>query len=118
MKTNAIVGVVAAVFGVMVGSQLPRGVVSAPISITTFRIKVPFNQWAEGFDSKEADQMHKANDLRPLFRGVHINDPTKVVVIHQSKPGSVERLLTENRKMIEAGGHIMRTTQTTNWLYE
>ncbi len=118
MRTTAIVGVVAVAIGALVGSQLPRGVVVAPVSITTFKIKVPFNQWAAGFDSKEADQMHKANDIKPLFRGVNIDDPTKVVVIHQSKPGSVERILSDNQKMIEAGGHIIRTTKTTNWDFE
>ena len=114
MRTTAIVGVATAAIGVLIGSQLPRGMASAPVSITTFKIKVPFNQWAAGFDSKEADQMHKANAIKPLFRGVNIDDPTKVVVIHQSKPSSVERILTENKKMIEPGGLIIRTNQTTN----
>tara|TARA_B100000029_G_scaffold136420_1_gene131006 strand:+ start:90 stop:446 length:357 start_codon:yes stop_codon:yes gene_type:complete len=118
MRTSAIVGVTAAAIGVLIGSQLPRGVVSAPVSITTFKIKVPFDQWAAGFDSKEADQMHKANAIKPLFRGVNIDDPTKVVVIHQSRPGSVEKILSENKKMMEAGGHIMRTTRTTNWSFQ
>ncbi len=118
MKTTTIVGIAAAAIGVLVGSQLPRGVVSAPVSITTFKIKVPFDQWAAGFDSKEADQMHKANAIKPLFRGINIDDPTKVVVIHQSEPGSVERILTENKEMMEAGGHIMRTTRTTNWSFQ
>ncbi|WP_320677019.1 DUF3764 family protein [Prochlorococcus sp. MIT 1300] len=115
MRTSAIVGLAAAAVGVLIGSQLPREVVSAPVSITTFKIKVPFDQWAAGFDSKEADQMHKANAIKPLFRGVNIDDPTKVVVIHQSRPGFVEKILFENKKMIEAGGHIMKTTRTTNW---
>ena len=117
MKTTAIVGVAAAAIGVLIGSQLPRGVVSAPISITTFKIKVPFDQWAAGFDSKEADQMHKANAIKALFRGLNIDDPTKVVVIHQSRPGSVEKILSDNKKMMETGGHIMRTTQTSNWAF-
>ncbi|WP_320667471.1 DUF3764 family protein [Prochlorococcus sp. MIT 1307] len=118
MRTTTIVGVAAAAIGVLTGSQLPSGVVSAPISITTFKIKVPFDQWASGFDSKEADQMHKANSIKPLFRGVNIDDPSQVVVIHQSRPGSVEKILSENKKMMEAGGHIMRTTQTTNWVFQ
>ena len=115
MRNTAIIGIASAAIGLLVGSQFPRGVVSLPVSITTFKIKVPFNQWAAGFDSKEADQMHKANNIKPLFRGVNIDDPTKVVVIHQSKPGLVEKLLTENKRKIEEGGHIIRTTQITNW---
>ncbi len=118
MKSTVIVGVAATAIGVLIGCQLPRGVVSSPVSITTFKIKVPFDQWAAGFDSKEADQMHKANAINPLYRGVNVDDPTKVVVIHRSKPGSVERILADNKKMIEAGGHIMRTTQITNWAFQ
>ena len=118
MKTTAIVGLAAAAIGVFVGSQLPRGIVPKPVSITTFKIKIPFNQWSESFDSKESDRMHKANDINPIFRGVSIDNPRQVVVIHQSKPGSVEKLLSENKRMIESTGHIMRTTKTSNWSYE
>ncbi len=118
MRTTAIAGVAATAIGVLIGNQLPRRIVSAPVSITTFKIKVPFKQWAAGFDSKEADQMHKANGIKPLFRGVNIADPTNVVVIHQSKPGSVEKILSENKKMMEASGQIMRTTKTTNWSFQ
>ena len=118
MRTSAIVGVTAAAIGVLIGSQLPRGVVSAPVSITTFKIKVPFDQWAAGFDSKEADQRHKTNAIKLLFRAINIDGPTKVFVIHQSKPGSVERILTENKKMIEPDGHIIRTNQTSNWSFQ
>ena len=114
MKNTLIIGVLAASIGVFAGNQLPRKVVSAPVSITTFKIKVPFDQWAKGFDSKEANNMHKENNLKPLFRGVNINDPTKVVVIHQSNPGEVEKLLSKNKEMIESTGHIRRTTKTTN----
>ena len=87
MKTTVIIGVASAAIGVLTGSQIPRDLVSAPVSITTFKIKVPYEQWTAGFDSKEAHQMHKENDITPLFRGVNIDDPTNVVVIHQSKPG-------------------------------
>ncbi len=118
MKTTALIGVTAAAIGALVGTQLPRSIVSKPVSITTFKIKIPFDQWVAGFDSKDADQMHKSNNIKPIFRGVSINDPTRVVVIHQSQPGVVEKLLSDNREMIEAGGHIMRTTKTSNWTFE
>ncbi len=118
MKTNGTIAIAAAAIGVLVGNQLPKSVVSAPVSITTFKIKIPFDQWASGFDSKEADKMHRENDIKPLFRGVSINDPKKVVVIHQSKPGAVEKLLSDNKKMIESTGHIMQTTKTSNWTFE
>ena len=118
MKTTTIVGVAAAAIGVLVGSQFPRGVVSGPVSITTFKIKVPFDKWAAGFDGKEAESMHEKYSIKPLFRGVSIDDNSKVVVIHQSNPGSVEKILSENKEMIEAGGHIMKTTRISNWSFK
>ncbi len=118
MKTTAIISIAAAAIGFMAGSQLPRGIVSGPVSITTFKIKVPFDQWSSGFDSKEARKMHKNNKIKPLFRGVNINNSSQVVVIHQSEPGSVEQLLSNNRKMIESSGHIYRSTKTSNWLFQ
>ena len=118
MKTVAIVGILSATLGVLAGSQIPRRVVSSPLSIITFKIKVPFDQWALGFDSKEAEQMHKANNISPLFRGVNVKNPSRVVVIHQSNPGSVKRFLEENKEIIESSGHVMSTTQISNWSFE
>ena len=118
MKTTVIVGVATAAIGVLVGIQLPRGVISEPVSITTFKIKIPFHKWAAGFDSKEAHKMHKKNDINPIFRGVRLDDPRQVVVIHQSKPGAVEQLLSANKKMIESTGHVLWTTETTNWSFK
>ncbi len=118
MKTTAIVGVAAAAIGVLLGTQVPRGVVSRPVSITTFKIKIPFNQWAAGFDSKDADKMHKANRIKPIFRGVSLDDPRRVVVIHQSQPGAVEKLLSDNKEMIEATGHLIKSTEISNWSFQ
>ncbi len=118
MKITVLFAVGSAAIGVLVGIQLPKGVVSKPVSITTFNIEVPFDQWAAGFDSKDSDKIHKSNQINPIFRGVDINDPSRVVVIHQSKPGSVEKLLLDNKEMIESAGHIMRTTNITNWSFQ
>ena len=118
MKSTVLAGVTAAAIGVLIGNQLPRSIISTPVSITTFKINIPFEQWAAGFDSKESDKLHKANNIKPLYRGVNISDPNQVVVVHQSNPGSVEKLLSENKRMIESTGHIMKTTQTSNWSFE
>ncbi len=114
MKTTALIGLTT-LLGVFIGYQIPRGIVSGTVSITTFNINVPFEKWATGFDSKEASKVHVSNELKPLFRGVSVDNPRQVVVIHQSKPGSVKQFLTDNREMIEASGHIYRSTQTSDW---
>ena len=118
MKTTAIVGTISAAIGLFVGSQLPRNTISHPVSITTFKIKVPFEDWASGFDSQESDKMHKMNRIKPIFRGVNIKDPKKVVVIHQAEAGLVEKLLSTNKKVIESKGHIMKTTKISNWSFQ
>ncbi len=118
MKTTGFVGLFSLLIGMSIGNQIPRGVVSSPVSISTFKIKVPFDQWSSGFDNKEAQKLHRANKIKPLFRGVSIEDPSKVIVIHRSKPGLVEKLISENKDMIESTGHIIRTTRTTNWSFE
>tara|TARA_B100000700_G_scaffold49279_1_gene52109 strand:- start:490 stop:846 length:357 start_codon:yes stop_codon:yes gene_type:complete len=118
MKSTVIVGIATAAVGMFVGTQLPRNIIKGPVSITTFRIKIPFDQWATGFDSKEAHMMHKSNGIKPIFRGVNIKNPREVVVIHESKPGSVENLLSNNKEIIEDSGHIMKTTKTINWSFE
>ncbi len=118
MKLTAIVGVAAAIIGALVGTQIPGGVVSGPVSITTFKIEIPFEEWAAGFDSKEVDKMHKSNYIKPMFRGVSSDDPSQVVVIHESEEGVAEKFLFDNREMIEASGHIMRTTRTSNWSFQ
>ena len=84
MKTTLIIGVACTGIGLFAGYQLTVDVMSKRISITTFKINVPFGQWASGFDSKDAEKMHRSNNIKPIFRGVSIKDPRQVVVIHQS----------------------------------
>ena len=62
MKLSKIVGAAAfSAIGLLVGTQLPRGIVSGNVSITTFKINVPFDQWSKEFDSTDTRKMHKAN---------------------------------------------------------
>ena len=51
-----------AAIGLLVGTQLPMSIVSGPVSITTFKINVPFDEWSKEFDSKETEKMHKTNN--------------------------------------------------------
>tara|TARA_B100000965_G_scaffold343506_1_gene313249 strand:+ start:923 stop:1084 length:162 start_codon:yes stop_codon:yes gene_type:complete len=40
-------------------------------TVFTFKISVPFVDWAKGFDSSEVVAMHEANAIKPLYRGVN-----------------------------------------------
>ncbi len=115
MKKTALVGVAALSIGILIGSQIPRGLQTGPISITTFKLKVPFKEWADNFDSKEASKKHREYKIYPIFRGISTEKPRQVIVIHKSKPGVVKSFLIENQKMIESTGHIIRTTRTSDW---
>ena len=117
MKTTVIVGLAAALSGIAIGTQLPKGesISSGATSVITFRINVPFDQWAAGFDSKEAEEVNKSAGIRPLYRGVSTNDPSKVIVVHQAEPGIVKTMLDSNSDLVEASGHIMRSTRISNW---
>ena len=85
-------------------------------TIFTFKISVPFKEWAKGFDSPEADQMHKASGITPLFRGVSKNDPESVVVIHQGAEGAAKKMFAGAREIAEASGHIWESTVITSYV--
>ena len=67
-------------------------------TIFTFQLNVPFAQWAALFDSQEMANMHDANGVTPLYRGVSTDDPSKVVVIHQAAPGVAVKLFNDNKE--------------------
>ncbi len=85
-------------------------------TLFTFKISVPFTEWAKGFDSPEADQMHKAKGITPLYRGVSKDDPESVVVIHQGEEGAALKMFEGARPIAEASGHIWESTVITSYL--
>ena len=40
---------------------------SLETTIFTFKISVPFEEWAKGFDSPDVDALHKANAVTPYI---------------------------------------------------
>ena len=118
MKITFLASTAAAAIGIVLGTQLPNSteLIKGPVSVVSFRINGPFDKWAKGFDSKEAAKLHQTNGIKPLYRGFRLDDPNQVIVIHQSEPGVIERVLTNNKEMIESTGHLMRTTRITSWV--
>ena len=84
-------------------------------TICTFELSVPFSQWAAIFDSEDVAKMHAAAGVTPLYRGVSSDNPSKVVVIHQSAPGVATKLLEDNKALIESTGHIWSTTELSTY---
>ena len=85
-------------------------------TVFTFKISVPFADWAKGFDSPEVVAMHEANSIQPLYRGVSKDDPQAVVVVHQAEEGVAKAMFEGAREPIEAGGHIWDSTVITSYL--
>ena len=91
---------------------------SIETTVFTFQISNTFQEWVKLFDSAEIDAFHKTVGLTPLYRGKSINDPKKVIVIHQAEEGVAKHVFSdpETIKNIEDGGHIYSTTKITSWI--
>ncbi len=88
-------------------------------TICTFKLSIPFAQWAAIFDSEGVSKMHAAAGVKPLYRGISTEDSSKAVVIHQAAPGVATKLMEDNKALIESSGHIWDSTElstyTTEW---
>ena len=85
-------------------------------TVFTFKISVPFADWAKGFDSPEVVAMHEANSIKPLYRGVSKDDPESVVVIHQAEEGVAKAFFEASKEAVEATGHIYDSTVIVSYL--
>ena len=85
-------------------------------TVFTFKISVPFAEWAKAFDSDDVAKMHDAHSVKPLYRGFKKDDPESVVVIHQAEEGVAKAMFEASREPIEAGGHIWDSTIITSYL--
>ena len=82
-------------------------------TVFTFKISVPFADWAKGFDSTEVVSMHEVNSIKLLYRGVSKDDPESVVVLHQAEEGIAKAFFEASREAVEATGHIYNSTVIT-----
>ena len=60
---------------------------SLETTVFTFKISVPFEEWAAVYDSKENIQMNKERGIFCLYKGVEKDDPTSVILIEQGDEG-------------------------------
>ena len=58
---------------------------SLETTVFTFKISVPFEEWAAVYDSEENIQMNKERGIICLYKGVNKNDPTNVILIEQGE---------------------------------
>ena len=60
---------------------------SLETTVFTFKISVPFEEWAAVYDSQENIQMNKERGIVCLYKGVKKEDPTSVILIEQGEEG-------------------------------
>ena len=55
--------------------------VALETTVFSFKISVPFEQWAAVYDSEENKQLMKEEKIVCLYRGINKEDPSSAVVI-------------------------------------
>ena len=61
---------------------------SLETTVFTFKISVPFEEWAAVYDSQENIQMNKERGIICLYKGVKKDDPTSVILLSRVKKGN------------------------------
>ena len=85
-------------------------------TVFSFKISVPFEQWAAVYDSEENKQLMKK--IVCLNRRIKKEDPSSAVVIEQAEEGKSIAMFSnpEVRALIEEAGHIYDSTVITSYL--
>ncbi len=87
-------------------------------TVFSFKISVPFEQWATVYDSKENKQIMKEEKIICLYRGIKKKEPSSAVFIEQAEEGKSIAMFSnpEVRPLIEKAGHIYDSTVITSYL--
>ena len=85
-------------------------------TVFTFKIQSTFNEWKAFFDSEDSYKRLSEFDIKPLFRGQSNKDPQKVIVIHQSPEGNMQKFFEKNGSWIATHGVRVSTIEVSNWL--
>ena len=85
---------------------------SLETTVFTFKISVPFEEWAAVYDSEENIQMNKERGIVCLYKGVKKEDPTSVILIEQGEEGKAVALFEDPsvKALIESESHIYDST--------
>ena len=85
---------------------------SLETTVFTFKIRVPFEEWAAVYDSEENIQMMKETGINCLYKGLKKDDPTSVILIEQGKEGKAIAMFKDPavKPLIESAGHIYNST--------
>ena len=86
-------------------------------TVFTFKISVPFEEWAAVYDSQENIQMNKERGIFCLYKGAKKDDPTNVILIEQGEEGKSIAMFKDPavKPLIESAGHIYDSTVMTSY---
>ena len=90
---------------------------SLETTVFTFKISVPFEEWAEVYDSQENIQMNKECGIVCLYKGVKKDDPTSVILIEQGEEGKSIALFQDPavKPLIVSAGYIYDSTDISSY---
>jgi len=87
-------------------------------TVFTFKISVPYEEWAAVYDSEENIQMMKETGINCLYKGLKKDDPTSVILIEQGKEGKAIAMFKDPavKPLIESAGHIYESTVISSYI--
>jgi len=90
---------------------------SLETTVFTFKISVPFEEWAAVYDSEENIQMNKERGIICLYKGVKKDDPTSGILIEQCEEAKSIAMFggPAIKPLIESAGHIYDSTVMTSY---
>ena len=81
---------------------------SLETTVFTFKISVPFEEWAAVYDSEENIQMNKERGIICLYKGVKNDDPTSVILIEQGEEGKSKAMFEDPAVKVEGVSKLIR----------
>ena len=89
---------------------------SLETTVFTFKISVPFKEWAAVYDSQENIQMNKERGI-VYTKGVKKEDPSSVIIIEQGEEGKSIAMFEDPavKPLIESAGHIYNSTVISSY---
>ena len=90
---------------------------SLETTVFTFKINVPFEEWAAVYDSEENIQMNKDRGIICLYKGIRKDDSTSVILIEQGEEGKSKAMFEDPavKPLIEGAGHIYDSTVISSY---
>ena len=90
---------------------------SLETTVFTFKISVPFEEWAAVYDSEENIRMNSESGIISLFKGLKKDEPTSVILIEQGEEGKSKAMFEDPavKPLIEGAGHIYDSTVISSY---